>query len=184
MLKLIYLYKTLCLFLLCALLSAGRADFLLAQDVSQEYQLKAAFLVNFPRFITWPEQSFSPGQQEITFCIAGKNPFGTTLNAFENKMINGRHIKVVYAESSQGLPPCHLLFVGKSEGVDLRFLLLSLNKKNVVTVGDTPGFVDAGGSIEFVIKDEHLSFIINNSGLKQHGIQVGSSMLDLAASVQ
>jgi hypothetical protein len=170
--------------LLCPLFFMSSVDLLRAQEVNQEYQLKAAFLVNFSRFITWPEQSFSPEQQEITFCIVGKNPFGATLGAIENKQINGRNIKVVYADSFQKLPQCHLLFVSRSEYNDLGFLLSRISIKPVVMVSDIPGFVDAGGSIEFVIKEDRLSFIINNSDLKQRGIQASSSMLDLAASVR
>jgi len=170
--------------LLCPLFLAGSLGLLEAQEVSQEYQLKAAFLVNFSRFITWPEHSLSSEQPEITFCVAGKNPFGTTLSAVENKKINDRTIKVVYADSIQKIPQCHLLFVSKSEYGDLGSLLSRIGKKSTVTVSDIPGFVDAGGSIEFVIKEDRLSFIINNSDLKQRGIQAGSSMLDLAALVR
>ena len=140
--------------------------------------------MNFSRFITWPAQSFSPDQEKVTFCIAGKNPFGTTLDAVESKKINDRSAQVVSIDSFQKLPQCHLLFVSKSEYNDFSFLLSRIGKKPVVMVSDIPGFVDAGGSIEFVIKEERLSFIINNSDLKQRGIQAGSSLLGLAVSVR
>jgi len=170
--------------LLCPFFFVGSFGLLRAEEVGQEYQLKAAFLVNFSRFITWPEQSFLSEQQEITFCIAGKNPFGATLSSVESKKINGRNIKVVYADSLQRLPQCHLLYVSSSEKNDLAFLLTRIGRHPVVTVSDLPGFVAAGGSIEFVIKDDRLSFIINNSELKQRGIQASAAMLDLAASVR
>jgi hypothetical protein len=177
-------YRFLWFLLLCPLCLIGSCGVLRAQEVNQEYQLKAAFLVNFSRFITWPEQAFSPEQPEITFCIAGKNPFGTTLDVVENKKVNGRNIKVLYVDSLQKLPQCHLLFVSKSEYNNLGSFLSRISKNPVVTVSDIPRFVDAGGSIEFVIKEDRLSFIINNSDLKQRGIQASASMLDLATSVQ
>jgi hypothetical protein len=170
--------------LLCPLFLMGSFGLLWAQEINQEYQLKAAFLVNFARFITWPVQSFPPEHQEITFCIAEKNPFGITLDAVENKKINGRNIRVVYTDSFQKLPQCHLFFVGRSESNDIDSLLSRISKKPVVTVSDIPGFVNAGGSIEFVIKEDRLSFIINNSDLKQRGIQASASMLDLATSAR
>ena len=177
-------YRYLWPLLLCPLLLASSLGFLRAQETSQEYQLKAAFLVNFARFITWPAQSFLSEQQEITFCVAGKNPFGTTLSVVENKKINGRDIRVVYADSFQKLPQCHLLFVGSSEGKDITTLISRIGHGPVVTVSDIPGFAAAGGSIEFVIREDRLSFIINNSYLKQRGIQASASMLDLAALVR
>ena len=170
--------------LLCPLFLLGSFGLLQAEEVNQEYQLKAAFLVNFSRFITWPEQSFSPEHQEVTFCIAGKNPFGATLSAVDGKKISGRNIRVVFADSLQKLPQCHLLYVSSSEKNELASLSSRVGYRPVVTVSDIPGFVAAGGSIEFVIKEDRLSFIINNSDLKQRGIQASAAMLDLAASVR
>ena len=177
-------HRCLWFLLLCPLCLIGSTGILRAQEVSQEYRLKAAFLVNFSRFISWPEQAFSQKQQGLNICVVGKNPFGTTLDAVENKDINGHAISVVYADSLRNLQQCHLLFVDSSEKNDLGSLFSHLNHSPVVTVSDIPGFADAGGSIEFVIKGERLSFIINNSEMKQHGIQAGASMLDLAASVR
>jgi hypothetical protein len=62
-------------FLLCLLCFFGSLGIVRAEEISQEYKLKAAFLVNFSRFITWPEQSFAQEQQEFTLCVAGKNPY-------------------------------------------------------------------------------------------------------------
>jgi hypothetical protein len=177
-------YKFLRFLLLCSLFLMVSSGLLRAEEVSQEYQLKAAFLVNFSRFLTWPEQSFPPEQQEITFCIAGKNPFGATLSAVEGKKINGRNVKVVFAGSLQRLPQCHLLYVSSSEKNDLAVFLSRIGQNSMVTVSDIPGFVAAGGSIEFVIKDDRLSFVINNADLKKRGIQASAAMLDLAVSVR
>jgi hypothetical protein len=177
-------YRPPLFFLFCLFWLIGSFDLLRAQEIGQEYQLKAAFLVNFSRFITWPEQSFSPEHQEITFCIVGDNPFGNTLGAIENKKINGHNIKVIYSDSFRKIPQCHLLFISRSVNNSFDALLAHIGKEPVVTVSDIPGFVDFGGSIEFMIKEDRLSFIINNSDLKQRGIQASASMLDLAASVK
>lgn len=166
-------------FLLCSIGGLGTVQ---AEEISQEYKIKAAFLVNFSRFITWPEQSFSE-QQEFTLCVAGKNPFGTTLHAIEGQKINGRNLRIVSADSFQKLPQCHMLYVGRSEKSDLDALISRTVQQPVVTVSDIPGFVTAGGSIEFVTKEDRLSFVINYSVLKKRGIQASASMLDLAASV-
>jgi hypothetical protein len=171
-------------FLLCLFCLIGSSSPLRAQEASQEYQLKAAFIVNFSRFITWPEQAFSPQQQELNICVAGKNPFGSALIAVEHKIVNGHAINIVYAETLRKPQQCHLLYISSSEKTDLQSLFSHLDHQPVVTISDIPGFVDAGGSIEFVIKEDRLSFIINNSELRQRGIQAGASMLDLAASVR
>jgi len=170
-------------FLLCPLCLIGGLGTLRAEEATQEYQLKAAFLVNFARFITWPEQSFSPDRQDLTICVAGKNPFGNALRAVEAKKINGRTIKITAVDSLQKLPQCNMLYVSKSEEYKLDHLT-ALGQQPVVTVSDITGFIDTGGSIEFVMKEDRLSFSINHSALKQRGIQASAAMLDLAASVR
>lgn len=170
------LLMTLCL--LAGVRTAG------AQETAQEYQLKAAFLVNFTRFITWPEQSFAPELPELIICVAGRNPFGNALNGVENKKIGGRSLRVVTADSLKNIPFCHLLYVSRSEDANLNILATHLGRQAVVTVSDISGFLKEGGSIEFVTKENRLSFAINNSALKQRGIQASASLLDLAAAVQ
>jgi len=175
--------KRLTCFLLMALCLLGGVATSGAEEASQEYQLKAAFLVNFARFITWPEQAFAPELPELIICVVGRNPFGTALSGVENKKIGGRSLRVVTADSLKKIPPCHLLYVSRSEANDLNTLTAHLGRQAVVTVSDISGFLKEGGTIEFVTKENRLSFAINNSALKQRGIQASASLLDLAASV-
>jgi hypothetical protein len=162
----------------------GPPGSLRAEEMAQEYQLKAAFLVNFAKFITWPPQAFPPGQQEFVLCVAGDNPFGTALTGLENKTIAGHPIRMVQVESLKKVPPCHLLFVSRSEDGNLGQLTSVAGRRPIVTVSDIAGFVKAGGHIEFVTKGSRLSFVINHSAMKEQGIQASASLLDLAAAVQ
>jgi hypothetical protein len=170
--------------LLFALCFMGSLGVLHAEDTEQEYKLKAAFLVNFARFITWPELSFSPDQSRFTLYVAGKNPFGAALNGVDTKKIGDRVPQVIFVDSLNKVPQCHLLYVSTSEEKNLKNFITRLGQQSVVLVSDLPGFAKIGGSIEFVTQEDRLSFIINHSALKQRGIQVSSSLLNLAASVQ
>lgn len=165
----------LCLLLLLTWVGAGRAE-----EASQEYQLKLAFLVNFTRFITWPDQSFSAAQPDFNLCVLGGNPFGDSLNGVNGRKTGERIIVARRITSLADSRPCHLLYVDQSEAGHLATLLPVLARQAVVTVSDIAGFSKAGGSIELVIQDHKLSFIINNSQLKQLGIQTSSALLNLA----
>jgi hypothetical protein len=154
-----------------------------AEDVAQEYQLKAAFLVNFAKFITWPPQAFPPGQQEFILCVAGDNPFGAALSGLDKKTVGGRPIRLVLVESVKNIPPCHLLFVSRSEEKHLGSLVASLNRQPVVTVSDSSVFIKAGGHIEFVTKGSRLSFAINHTAMKERGMQASAALLNLAVEV-
>jgi hypothetical protein len=154
-----------------------------AEESTQEYQLKLAFMVNFARFITWPEGSFAEHPQ-LTLCVLGKNPFGNALSGVEGKKVGDRTLKAKQLDALGKELQCHLLFVSQSEATTLANLGSVLGHQPVVTVSDIPGFAVAGGSIEFVVKDDKLSFIINNSAMKDRGVQASSALLNLAVSVR
>ncbi|WP_028585229.1 YfiR family protein [Desulfogranum mediterraneum] len=150
---------------------------------SHEYQLKAGFLVNFIRFISWPQQAFPEGQPELILCVAGNDPFGSALDELSQRTIGERPLRVLTVPSLEQVPRCHLLYVGRSEQRALDLLAALTASQAVVTVSDIRDFARAGGGIEFVVQNDRLSFIINNTVLKQQGIQARAALLDLAAAV-
>lgn len=154
----------------------------LSSDAEREYQLKAGFLVNFARFIAWPENAFASPDADIIICVMGENPFGNALEGARRKKIRSRGIQVVYADSLAALPKCHLLYVSKSEKNAIQQLHLDKTRP-IVTVSDITGFAEAGGGIEFVTRSSKLSFIINNSAIKDRQVQVRASLLELAEAV-
>lgn len=176
--------RTLKILGLCLLLLLSGIGPLRAEESSQEYQLKLAFMVNFARFITWPEGSFSPEHPQLSLCVLGKNPFGTALGGVEGKKVGDRTLKVKQIEALGKEQQCHLLFVGQSEVAGLAGLGSIPGRQAVVTVSDSSDFAAAGGGIEFVLKDDKLSFIINNTAIKERGVQVSSALLNLATSVR
>lgn len=155
-----------------------------AEEIAQEYQLKLAFLINFARFITWPESSFTATQGELTVCVVGQNPFGDELRKIENRKIGERRVRIKLTETAATIDQCHLLFVSSAASRHMPQLLEAIKQRPVVTVSDIPNFVDQGGGIELVLKQEHLAFIINNSRLKDVDIQAASPMLNLALEVR
>ena len=154
-----------------------------AAESSKEYQLKAGFLVNFVRFISWPDNAFASPEADIVFCVVGDNPFGNALDGVHLKKIGNRHLQVVYVPTLQSVPPCHLLYVAQSEKKDLVHLSKHIASQPLVAVSDIEGFAEAGGGIEFITQNNRLAFIINYTAIKKHDVQLRASLLELAASV-
>jgi hypothetical protein len=171
------------LFILCLLLVPG-TRYVQSAEVSQEYQLKAAFLYNFARFISWPEQALPAGHNYMNFCIVGPNPFASVLSNLESKVIDGHSIKIYYNDNLSSEQECHLTFYSNSEASTLANLNWSFSSENTVCVSDIPGFVEAGGDIEFIRKQDRIQFIINNTTLKKKGMQPRASLLQLAADIR
>ena len=148
-----------------------------------EYEVKAAYLYNFAKFISWPEDSFSSDNSLFNLCVLGENPFGDALFAWQSKKVSGKRVKVAYMAKVHEAPSCHLLFVSQSEFGAVDRILTAFEGHAIVTVSDIKGFAEAGGIIELTIDKGRIGFKINQgAALKQH-LSINSSLLDLAKVV-
>lgn len=171
------------LLILAVITCGGITEEAQAGGADREYKLKAAFLLNFSKFTTWPEEAFSQSSESFDFCVAGQDPFGSTLSSLETKSVGGRRIRLRLQESLEETKGCHVIFVSKSEKSKLSKLQQITDGQPVVTVSDIEGFSSFGGTFEFITRDGRLSFIVNNGQAKNSRLQINASLLNLAAEV-
>ena len=151
-----------------------------------EYQLKAAFLFNFAKFIDWPDKSFATPQSPFMLCVIGQDPFGSALDEYLAKTMNGRTVQVAHFPSAGvpgGVRRCQITFVSASEKLHFRDVVESLKGTSGLLVGDADGFVAAGGMIEFTLEDNHVRFAINPDAALRADLKVSSKLLALAKIV-
>lgn len=142
-----------------------------------EYSVKAAFILNFLKFIQWPTES---GPFRIT--VLGKNPFGTSLDeVFKDKTVRGRKIQVKYGAWGQQID-ADLVFVPASEKEKFGELA-SLANKPIVVVGESPGFAKKHGMINFTLVRDRVAFEINPKMATSSKVKVSSKLLRLAKIV-
>src|SRR5579871_3652028 len=77
-----------------------------------EYQVKAAFLFNFAKFVDWPAHAFTSASDPIAICVLGANPFGRSLEeAVHGKTVDGRGFAVRQLARMSQSSGCHILYV-------------------------------------------------------------------------
>ncbi len=157
-----------------------------ADSLSQrEYQIKAAFLYNFTKFVEWPADRFADDSAPIILCVFGKDPFGATLeDTVTGKTVKGRHIDIRRIDHVDDLDACHVLFVGLSERERLRQIVESSRGANVLTVGDMDDFVEFGGVISLIKRANKIQFEINLVAAKQARLNLDLKLVTLASSVK
>jgi len=157
-----------------------RAD---AQD-DLEYQVKAAFLFNFAKFVEWPADAFKGPEDPIRICVAGEDPFGASLDdAVHGETVSGRRLTVQRTRSLSKLRECHLVFVPRSEGRRQSDILSSLQGSGVLTIGEDDGFLTGGGIIRFVLDHHRVRFEINLGAAQDNRLKLSSKLLSLARTV-
>ncbi len=155
----------------------------LAQETSPtEYQIKAAFLYNFAKFVEWPPQAFADAQSPIVIGVLGKNVFDDNLEKIiHGKTVNSRPFLFKEFHAVEEATNCHILFISASQKEKLSKILEGLRGTSVLTVSETDQFIAAGGMINFVIEDKKIHFQINDEAAKKAGLKISSKLLSLAA---
>jgi hypothetical protein len=150
-----------------------------------EYQVKAALLLNFVRYSDWPASAFVDARSPYVVGVVGRDPFGKDLErAFEGKTVKGRTFLLKRVSNEQEMRACHLLFISSSERRRSRDLLEKIVGAPVLTVGESPEFLDQGGIINLLLKDGSVRFGINLEPARTARLKLDANLLTVAVSVR
>ena len=166
-------------FICCALL--GLAIVLPAAAVygqtAEEYEVKAAFLYNFTKFVEWPAK----GAADFVVGIFGDDPFGSALeNATRGKSVNGRAIRIHSLKDPTEARDCSIVFVTSTDTRKTAQLLEAVVSTPVLTVGETAEFMKMGGMIRLSVEGNHIGVVINNGAAESAGLKISAKLMSLA----
>jgi hypothetical protein len=144
-----------------------------------EYQVKAAYIYNFAKFVDWP----AGGAGDIDVCVLGEDPFNHDLALIEGKRILNRNIMIKRVASYRNASGCDILFISESEEDHLAQIVSFLKGYPVLTIGDSEGFAEKGVMINFYMEGRTVRFEINPKAAARAGLRISSSLLRIAKIV-
>jgi len=156
---------------------------------THEYQVKAAFLYNFIKFVQWPEEKPADSNDTITIAVIGNHKFGNAFESIKGKKVKDKKIIVKFfpafdnSDDKNPLKKCHLFFICPSEKQHLKDIIEIASQASILTVGDMNGLIDDGGIIQFIMQDKKVRFQINLSAARRAKIKIRSQLLRLAKKV-
>lgn len=149
-----------------------------------EYQVKAAMLYNFTKFVEWPARALGEPASPVVVGIFGRDPFGVQLDeVVEGKTIYGHPIRVQRLHSLAELANCNIVFIAKSEDRRMPEVLQALGQSSVLTVGDSDASIKSGVVMSFAMKEGRVQFQVNTRAAQSAGLKVSSKLLKLAVAV-
>jgi hypothetical protein len=149
-----------------------------------EYQVKAAYLYGFGRFVEWPASAPVAGDGSFVLCVLGDDPFGRLLDqAAEGALMKSQPVTVRRIGRAEDGGVCDTLFVSASEQPRLPRILSVLDRRPILTVGDSPEFAQRGGMIGFSMEGGRVRFTVNLAAAQNAGLMLQSELLRVAASV-
>ena len=166
--------------LLVAALWPGAAR---AADAVPEYALKAALMVKFAQnYLKWPPAAFATAGSPLCIGVLGDDPFGGALEQLVKGLEIGsekRKIVIKHSRKVDDLKTCQMVFVCSSEK-DRVPQILDVLDANTLTVGETEGFTEHGGIINFYIVNEKVRFEINNDAAVHRGITISPDLIGIS----
>ncbi len=156
-----------------------------------EYQVKAAFIYQFTKYVKWPGAKSLDAVNQMNICLWGSNPFGDALSIFDKASSAKLKINVVRNASQADLPNCHMLFIGKSAESNFASVVSQAKAYPILTISEVKGSAAKGGMIEMqtveknigVFSRNNISLVINSKSAQQSGIQIDAQLLEIAQSV-
>lgn len=163
---------------LALLLGAGSAS---AQSAAS---LRLGFLLNFSRFVEWPETALQPGAP-LRICLApGDAEMAAHLGDLTRLTVPGHSIAVRQVLRPAEAAGCQVLYIPGETPGPVAPWLVAAEQAGALTVGDSPDFVEAGGMIGLVPVGGRYRFDINLGVARQTGLRLSSQLLKLAGTVK
>lgn len=151
-----------------------------AGQASLEYEVKAAYVLNFLSYTEWPAAAPTGASEAVKLCITDRDPFGGTIDrVVQGQRIAGRPVSVERLTAAGPAAHCDLLFVPASVEPGL---WIKRAGPHTLTVGESSDFLDHGGMIELVVDAGRVRFDVNLGAVAARNIRLSSRLLRLARS--
>jgi YfiR/HmsC-like len=163
-----------------------------AQSKPSEYSVKAAYLLNFGKFMRVSPGAV-PNPNSFNICIVGDDPFGSSLDSITaGEQIDGRPVRVVRLNKPDLEKPdiakpdsrqCAIAYLSTSEEKQMGQDLAAFKDSDTLTVSDAPDFLKRGGMIQLLLVSNHIRFSVNLDPVRRTHLNLSSELLRVAASV-
>mgnify|MGYP000308836677 CR=1 FL=1 len=143
-----------------------------------EYKIKAGYLYNFTKFITWPKNE----SETFNLCILGEDPFGSIINPIEKRTVKNKPIRLYRLQVADEVKHCHIVYLSPlfPENIYLPGVLTVSSRIPALTVSESKQFTEAGGMIAFFQRDGRVKLHINLEVLRRSGLEISAKLLEVA----
>ena len=155
------------------------------ENEDREHSIKAAFLLHFIRYTTWPRKSFEDDTSPIRVQVVGGDPFGQVLeDTFRGEKAHGREIRVVRSPRVPAELDGHLVFCGELSRGERSELLRRSRGQPILLIGEVAGLAEEGACINFYLQDQKTAFEINVDAVAEASLELSPKVLKLARIVR
>jgi len=155
------------------------------EPLASEYQVKAAFLINFPKYVEWPDNTFTNISSPFVIGVLGETKVTDELQKIiTGRMVNDRGFVLKHLNSIEEAGGCHILFIAADQQQRTPDFLAKLKNTGVLTVGESDDFLNNGGIINLARRDRKIALEVNLGAAANAQIKISSKLLSVASVVK
>jgi hypothetical protein len=152
-----------------------------SEHTVSEYEVKAAYVYNFAKFVEWPAAHFSSPKAPITIGVIGDEEFAALLEkAVKNKLVQEHAFQVRHLKWPADLGACNLVYVPFNEQKRFRQITEGLQDRPVLTITEVEEKSQARGILNLFIEGGKVQFEVNIAGADKAKLRISSKLLRLA----
>lgn len=150
----------------------------IAEENPIEYKIKAGYLYNFTKFITWPDNDLST----FNLCILGGDPFGSIINPIEKRAVKDKPIRLYRVQTENEINHCHIVYLSRTTAAEISLPgILTIGSLSPSLTGDKlKRIARAGQMISFFQREGKVKLHINLKGLRSSGLEISAKLLEVA----
>ncbi len=172
-----------CLAALLAIAMSLSSSITFAQQQQSVDRLKPAYVYNFMKYISWPDNEASATPQNFNLCLVASHAEAESFQPLAGRQVAGRAIANRRVSIRQPkLDQCNVIYVAESQRTQLARISQLIGQNPVFIIADGPEAI-GNAMIELVIVNDSLRFNIDLKGARANGLDISSYLLKLAINV-
>ncbi|HZZ58845.1 MAG TPA: YfiR family protein [Opitutaceae bacterium] len=149
-----------------------------------DYQIKAAYLYNFAKFVEWPPPPLEPGKPFRVGVLGDPDAFAIIADTLRGKKVAGHPLEVALLGSDADAADCRVVFILRTSPLTPAQFHSQVRSAPVLLVGEKEGFAAAGGDIGFVPRGDNLRYQVNLPAAQRAGLRLSGQLANLAELVR
>ncbi len=149
----------------------------LGQSEKPIYEIHAAMIYNFMKYIQWPEDA---GSDFIVGVLGEDDVFNTLKNYYDGKPKGAKKYSIRRLASASEAANCQVVYIGKNKSKEFDNVKNATTGKPILTITDSFNLGKKGSCINFKVIDERLKFEINQSAMSSSSLKVAGQLSSMA----
>ena len=149
-----------------------------------EDEVKGAMLVQFIRFVKWPDSTMAGPNGTIVIGIIDENGLMAVLDVIEGRTIRDWRIHLKRPRSVEEALECHVLYMSGNKHTEYMEILRAVSDRPILTVGEAPDFIQSGGVVRFYKEKQRIRFEINPAAASRANLKISAKLLEIARLVE